>query len=328
MRIPLVLARLPNLGRWSPEPLLCSFSLRICLILALAVTTGTLEAGEQAARDVEIEIVPNWGSQPLILNNEHGTDASGAIVSVSRLDFLLSQIALRRLDGSWVESKKRVACILCDQGRRTVMLQQVPGEEFTALRFSIGLDPVSNVPEPVTRVSGHPLNPMASGLHRGWAGGYNFLALEGRYQKRDGTFAGYTYHISRDANLMRVELPLVLEAAGSRTIRLGFDVEKIFRGRTPIDITKAGDSTASPGADQLMAVLKQNVEAAFQVKTFASDRHHDLATLRQPSWRSTGVRQVEWMEWRCNDRSLWPSEQLASGLQASARVAVVLIPAL
>ena len=247
------------------------------LMAVAALTVGPSDAAPLPSRDMGIEVQPYWGTRPLLLTAEQGADAGGAAVTVSRLDFLLSGMALQREDGTWWESKDWFACIRCDMGKRTALLEGVPSRKFTAIRFNVGVDAPTNAIDPGTRPPGHPLHPLVSGLHSAAPAGYVFLALEGRYQKRDGSFGGYSYQIANDANLMRVELPVALEATRAGTIRLILDVEKLFRGKSPINIATEGSSTRAPAGDRLATLLKQNVEAAFRVKSITANQDENLA---------------------------------------------------
>ena len=249
----------------------------VALITAVAVSAGPIDAAPLPTRDITIEIQPYWGTRPLLLTAEQGADAGGAALTVARLDFLLSAMALQREDGTWWETKDWFASIHCDLGKRTALLEGVPSRKFTAIRFNVGVDALTNAIDPGTRAPGHPLHPLVSGLHPAAPGGCVFLALEGRYQKRDGTFGGYSYEIATDANLMRVELPVALEATRAGTMRLILDVEKLFRGKNPVNIATDGSSTRTPDGGRLATLLKQNVEAAFRVKSITAHQDENLA---------------------------------------------------
>lgn len=217
----------------------------IGLMLATDLMGGPIGAAPQQTGDIGIEVLSTWGSRSLLLTTEQGTDASGASLTVSRLDFLLSDMALRCEDGSWWKSNEWYACMRCDLGRRFALLKGVPSRKFTAIRFNVGAGASANATDPGTRAPNHPLHPLVNGLHSAAQGGYVFLALEGRYQKRDGTFGDYSYEIANDANLMRVELPIALEATGAGTIRLVLDVKKLFLGKNPISFATDGRTTRS-----------------------------------------------------------------------------------
>jgi hypothetical protein len=71
-------------------------------------------------------------------------------------------------------------------------LEGVPGQEFTGLRFVIGLDQALNEADPNLWPAGHPLHPTVNGLHWGWQGGYIFMALEGHRQLAEGKPDGFS----------------------------------------------------------------------------------------------------------------------------------------
>lgn len=266
----------------------------IGVLLIAFLIRATAGAAPLPARDIGIEVLPYWGARPLLLTTEQGTDASGATVTVSRLDFLLSGVALQGEDGSWWEPKDWFACVRSDPGKYAALLEGVPSRKYTGIRFNVGVDPLANATDPATRAPGHPLHPLVNGLHCGPQRGYVFFALEGRYQQRDGAFAGYSYHITNNENLMRVVLPIALEATGAGTIRLALDVEKLFRGKNPINIATHGSFTRSHEGDRLAASLKQNVETAFRVKSIISNRDQNLAGIARPSARNGALMPVQY----------------------------------
>lgn len=235
-------------------------------------------AGEVGDAGVGFEITPVWAERPLVLGAEAGSDASGAPLTVSRLDFLLSHVALRHEDGSWLEPKGWSAFFRCDKARFAARIEGVPSSrKFTAIRFNIGLDAAADAADPAIRAPEHPLHPLANGLHRGVRGGYTFLAIEGRHQKRDGTFASYAYHLAGRANLMRVELPISLETSTAQVVRVAFDVGKIFRGTNALSIAVIGDSLREREGDLAARMLKANIEHAFRVYRVVTVQDPNLA---------------------------------------------------
>src|SRR5687767_14786937 len=55
------------------------------------------------AQKLQLEIQPQWHDQPIMLNGPLPSQQVNGL-TLSRLDGLLSQLALQRLDGSWMES--------------------------------------------------------------------------------------------------------------------------------------------------------------------------------------------------------------------------------
>lgn len=232
-------------------------------------------------RDIAIRFQPSWGDSPVHLNQFVGEDGARAPLSVSRLDFIVSQAALQREDGTWLETADWFACIRTDQGRNTAILEGVPGHSYRALRFQIGVGPAVNKSDPSSWAPGHDLNPEVNGLHWGWSGGYVFMALEGHRKNGSQGNGGYSFHIANDRNLMTIELPLALPSQGVGTLNIRLDLKKVFRGQTQIDFEKHGTSTHSREGDPLAAILRQNIQSAFCVASIQPDRYQTVNVIQK-----------------------------------------------
>jgi len=196
---------------------------------------------------------------------------------VTRLDYLVSGLSLKRADGSWVESAREWAAFISATGKTTANAGNIPSERFTAIRFRVGVDPETNAADPNFIEPGHALHPTVNGLHWGWQGGYVFLALEGR--RGNG---GYSYHVAMDANLMTVELPVEINGAQPQTVKLALNVARILDG-------VEGDSTHSRDGDPLATKLKTNIERAFRVVDVTSDVFQEIAAAPAKSAPQVGA---------------------------------------
>ncbi len=207
----------------------------------------------------EIRIVPDFAGAPLKVEElKHVTD-SGQTLEVSRLDFLVTDFALRRVDGSWEPANENAAYCSLGKGRLHVAEGKFEGR-YKAARFLVGVNPETNRADANQYSGTHPLNPNVNGLHWGWAGGYVFAAIEGRWQGRGERLHGYSFHIARDENLIRVELPLQDEAVTDLAIHL--DVARVFTG---IRLDPQDCTTHSRAGDPLAAKLRDNLRAAFSI---------------------------------------------------------------
>ncbi len=229
-------------------------------------------AATQASHELKIQIVPRFDGAPLVFDALTNRTASGQRVSVTRLDFLVSDVALRRLDGRWICPTNSFAYVCSRAGRTSFRLNEIPAGRYTDLRFHVGLPASINHKEPIGYPAGHALNPEVNHLHWAWMGGYVFLAVEGHWSgapPRGGAPAplesGYSFHLATDRQLMTVELPLDLEFASDCELQLALNVERIVALPHLIELGETNNSTHSRTNDHFATLLRENVENAFSV---------------------------------------------------------------
>jgi cytochrome c peroxidase len=219
-----------------------------------------------SAATLRVNIAPHFSGEPLAFDALTNLTAAGQRVSVTRLDFLISNFALRRTDGTWLSLTNWAEFISGREGRTSFELNHLPAATYDRVRFHVGVPPEINHRSPAQVPANHALNPSVNGLHWGWQGGYVFLALEGSWRGPNGSASGYSYHVATDARLMTVELPTMLEMTNSLEVRLAFDVAKIFSAKHEIEIGDATISTHSRSDDSLAVQLSENIEHAFSMK--------------------------------------------------------------
>lgn len=158
---------------------------RIARAWATLAVLGLLLWLTQRARGVESEVTvsiePLFRGRPLVFDQLHCTNTTGQALAVTRLDMLLSGVAVRRTNGSWLEKQYWFAFINGREGRTNFVLRGLPAGDYDRLRFNIGVPSDQNHASPAQWDAAHPLNPQVNGLHWNWQGGYVFLALEGKW---------------------------------------------------------------------------------------------------------------------------------------------------
>ena len=95
----------------------------------------TLALGASSA-SLDVTVSPRFNNAPLVLNQLAFTNASGESLSVTRLDLLLSDLALRRADGVWLERTNWQAFLSLAAGRSRFHVAGIPAGNFDQLRFS------------------------------------------------------------------------------------------------------------------------------------------------------------------------------------------------
>lgn len=226
-----------------------------------------IQVSPAAGQKLQLEIEPGWQGTPLLVGRElPGSKVEG--MSISRLDGLLSELALQRSDGSWLKSGPWHVFFSAEKGRLTAMADGLPAEEFKAIRFRVGVNAETDASDPAAWPVDHPLHPDVCGLHWGWKSGYVHLAIEGHWEPATGKTSGFSYHLAGAAPAMIVELPVTFSGASPTTIRLGLDVCKVLdRG----EVVRENPSSHSREGDKLAPILKSRVTRAFRVKSIHTD---------------------------------------------------------
>lgn len=220
----------------------------------LILACWLLFTGWSQAADCELIFDLQWQGESYQLGEER------AGLRVSRCDYLLSQVALQREDGSWLEADAALTGFIGHgQGRDQFSLGKLPEGEFQALRFSVGLAPEINHQDPNQVPPGNALNPQLNNLHWTWQDGYIFFALEGHGSEE----LGFSYHLGNDGNTAQVTLPLSLNTALPRTVLLALDLA-VLLGEDGIDY-QAQTSTHSRKGDPLPAQMVALLKEAFSV---------------------------------------------------------------
>lgn len=231
------------------------------------------------AADLALRFGHRFGEEPLSLGRTVAS-AQGETLSVTRCDYLVSEVGLREAGGPWraLAQDFGVGVAYASGGRQEAVLhfENLPAARFDRIAFTVGLPDALNQADPNSFAAGHPLHPGVNGLHWGWLGGYIYLALEGHHRTPEGRPSGFSYHLAGDGNAVRVELPVALSTDRDRTIDLEFDVAVLFED---VSIRRDGESTHSREGDPLVGLLSGALGRAFRVVDVSADVFQDLSAL-------------------------------------------------
>lgn len=226
------------------------------------------------AQKLRLEFEPLWANAQLALASPlASSNATG--LTVTRLDGLLSELALQRADGTWLESRDWFVFLSAEKRRLSASADGLPAQDFKAIRFRVGLNSKLNSSDPQEWPADHPLHPDVCGLHWGWRSGYVFLAVEGHWSPAAGKAGGYSYHLAGTNQPMMVELPLAFSGARPTTVRLALDVAAVLDHGS---VLKESTSTHSRDNDPLAATLMQRTTNAFRVIEVRTDLYQPIET--------------------------------------------------
>ena len=220
---------------------------------------------------LEVSVRHTFNGEPLLLDSLRYENTAHETLSVTRLSYLLSGVALEREDGVWVEQTDQVAWMDAEKRRVSVRIEGVPEGKYRALRFYVGPDATANSANPAGLAPSHPLNANLNGLHWTWQSGYIFLAMEGRYRTTSGPeLLGYSYHFARTPNRTRISLAAPLDLTHDAGVLLDFDLAALLNAPRPLAFARDGAATHSREGDPLAAALAANLPGAFRVRQVMS----------------------------------------------------------
>src|SRR5262245_56268092 len=103
------------------------------------------------AHQLQVRIAPQFKGAPLSFDRVDHTTAGGQRISVTRLDFLLSELCILNEAGCWLplaSGQDQVAYISGREGQTTFRSGRIPDGRYTALKFNVGLPPSLNHSDP------------------------------------------------------------------------------------------------------------------------------------------------------------------------------------
>jgi cytochrome c peroxidase len=226
---------------------------------------------------LQIEITPKFSGENLQPASFRYQTPAGETFSVTRVSYLVSDFALQRNDGSWLEISNSIAWLDFDQNRNSVWLDKIPAGEFCSMRFLVGLNTNLNHADISQFPASHPLNPNLNGLHWSWQGGFIFLALEGLWRNASGELDGWAYHLARDTNSVRITLAAPLEITNETKVELNLDLAAVLNAPRPLSFERDGNSTHSRDGDPISAALVKNLAGAFSVHRISALTDTEIA---------------------------------------------------
>jgi hypothetical protein len=194
------------------------------------------------------------GNQDLKLDSTSYTNSSGEDFTVSRLNYIISNIRLLKEDGSTYtipQDSSYFRILESDPKSQQVILRNLPDGNYSGLEFMIGVDSLRSVSGIEKRKGAlDPSGDMESdGMYWAWSSGYVFLKLEGASSQASSANGKFYYHIgffggfdSKTVNNIKT-VKLDFEGSKARVqdgsipqVRLVGDVQKVFSGPAPISI--------------------------------------------------------------------------------------------
>lgn len=200
------------------------------------------------------------GDQDLQLNTGAYTNAAGDSFSVSLLQYFISNIRLKKEDGSEYIVPQDSSYFLIGENDRDTRFAKVnvPEGDYTSLSFVLGVDSLRSTMDISQRKGVLDPSGGMDGMYWGWNSGYIFFKLEGispqapldpggqhKFRYHIGGFGGYSAPTINNIRAITIDLTPggIAKVRGGRksNIHLKVDIAKAFAATTNVSI--ASNST-------------------------------------------------------------------------------------
>lgn len=180
-------------------------------------------------------------------------NAAGYKMSVSRLQYFLSDFVFIKSDGSALSINQINYLDAKDPNFSSITFTGIPNGSYKGLSFIIGLDTATNKSDflPATVENNNMFWPTTMG------GGYHFMKLEGNFIDSTGAW-GYNMHLGNNGNTVNISLPNKPFSINGNTsnIQLKMKVSEWFKNPSIYDFDI--DGVYSMGNAPAMLKLKNN----------------------------------------------------------------------
>lgn len=233
----------------------------VAFILLIALSSCKKEKqepsyNEQDLAPLSIEFDNIVGGQNLYLNTGSYTNAAGETYNIGLLQYFISNIKVRKTDGTEYIVPQDSSYFLIKEGDEdfSEALVNVPEGDYSSLTFTVGVDSLRSTMD-VSRRTGvlDPSGGMNDGMYWGWNSGYIFFKMEGisaaapvdgsgqhKFRYHIGGFGGYNAPTINNIKTITLDLSErgVAQVRKGKTsnIHLMVDIDKVLSGSTTVSI--------------------------------------------------------------------------------------------
>lgn len=222
-------------------------------------------------KGLTVELSPLFDGVKMNFNDQEYTRGNGEKISIQVWSIILSHLSLVKSDNTEVLLGDGYMHVSFENKKTKLNFPTIPAGTYKGVKFMIGVDSAINHQDPSVWPAGHPLNPNVNFMHWGWAGGYIFHQMDGKYRGMgSSTLKGFTYHQATNAMTKRISILndfTISDVNALTTLTIGADAKYYFDG-PPNQIEIASEPAShSNGASEVatMNKLKANQDKEFSI---------------------------------------------------------------
>ncbi len=201
------------------------------------------------------------GNEKLALGSKSYKNAAGEDFTVSTLNFYVSNIALKKRDGTEVKFPDQYFLVKqSDASSLKLALKDVPAGDYVSLNYMIGVDSLRSVSDVSLRKGVLDIAGSGADMYWSWNSGYIFFKIEGSSNASAAPDKSYMYHVggfggynAKTANNLRVitsdfgSSAATVRSGISPTVHIITDVSAVFSEGLKISSVNMIHSPAAAG---------------------------------------------------------------------------------
>lgn len=216
--------------------------------------------GSNVSTSATFKLVLKSDAPLFIWDSLCNTNAAGNYYSVVHLKMYVSNITLKKENGSSLSFNKVYYLDPSDSLKNSIAIDALPKGNYTEMSFLLGLDSIHNIDY------GLPSN--LDNLNMAWptamGGGYHFLKMEGYFLDSLSVSNGYAIHLGTNHNLSRISInKQMVQEDGLHNYSLVFNINEVFVNPYLYDLNKEPVYTMSDST--AMYKIKTNIKDAFTI---------------------------------------------------------------
>ncbi|MCP9755561.1 hypothetical protein EGI26_10375 [Lacihabitans sp. CCS-44] len=221
---------------------------KIALALALGISVffaacETSDINPNDKNSVSLHFEHLVGTEAFMLNTKTFTNASGEDFTISTFNYFVSNIILKKSDGTELKFADKYFLVKESLAEsKVITLTDVPAGDYTSVSFMVGVDSAKSVSDVAQRTG--VLDPASYGtdnMYWSWNSGYIFFKMEGKSTKSTNAAKDYKFHIggfggmsAKTVNNLRTVTLSMADLAKVRKniapeVHLTVDARKVFK---------------------------------------------------------------------------------------------------
>lgn len=210
------------------------------------------ETPQETLGQIFLEFEPRFGNQAFDFDFEYQL-SNGEKVKFSDFKYFVSNIEFLKDDEVVYKVPTEESYFFIENKKvdsRKIKISNVPLDEYTSIRFIVGVDSLMSAKSPSEVPSALDPADQAEGMYWSWNNGYIFLKVEGTHQPENGDLIPLGYHIGGFGgyntptinNIKTVEIhranyaPIPVRADKISDVHILVDLKKMFENPTPFSV--------------------------------------------------------------------------------------------